>query len=314
MNIFSKNQINFYEVSEKDELQRLDNLLIKILKGVPKSYIYRIIRAKEIKVNNKKSEPSYKVKIGDKIRIPPIKISTQPSSAKNKVNITKNVFKILFEDDYFLIIDKPSGIACHGGSGISFGVIEQLRQNYNELNFLELVHRLDRDTSGILILAKKRQALVALQEQMRKHEIKKYYLALTKGFIKDSFHDVKAPLYKYLTTNGERRVRVDKELGQFSHTKIKVIKHFTEYTLVEAELKTGRTHQIRVHLQHLGHQIVGDDKYGDFNLNRELNKNGLKRMFLHAKRIEFMHPITLEQLIIEAPLPKNLDNYLSTLS
>lgn len=313
MNTFSKNQVNFYIVLDKDENQRLDNLLIKILKGVPKSYIYRAIRGKEVKVNNKRSDPSYKVKIGDNVRIPPIRLAESLMEDPIKSYIPKSSFPVLFEDEYFLIINKPAGVACHGGSGISFGVIEQLRRFYTEFKFLELVHRLDRDTSGILILAKKRQALVAIQELIRNHAMKKYYLALTLGIWPDLLRHVKVPLHKYLTKDGERRVRVDVGLGQFSHTVFKVVNKFQIYTLVEAELKTGRTHQIRVHLQHLGFPILGDDKYGDFTINRDVAKKGFKRMFLHAKTIEFIHPVTQSLLRVDAPLPDELGAYLTKL-
>ncbi|MCC2645184.1 MAG: pseudouridine synthase [Burkholderiales bacterium] len=303
MNIFSKNQVNFYTVTEKDENQRLDNLLIKLLKGVPKSYIYRIIRNKEVKVNNKKSDASKKVIIGDIIRIPPVK--TAVSSAPT---IPAGSFPVLYEDDYFLIIDKPSGVACHGGSGVSFGVIEQLRKNYPE-RFLELAHRLDRDTSGVLILAKKRQALIQIQDIIRNNKINKYYFALTLGCWRDQIRNVKAPLFKYLTEEGERRVRIDPVNGKFAHTIFSVVKASEEFTLVKADIKTGRTHQIRVHLQHLGYPIAGDTKYGEFDKNKLLAKNGLKRMFLHAFQIEFIHPVSKEKMVIKSKLPSDLESF-----
>lgn len=304
MSIFSKNQVNYYTVTEKDDNQRLDNLLIKLLKGVPKSYIYRIIRNKEVKINNKKSDASVKVAIGDIIRIPPVKVAITETPI-----IPDGSFPVLYEDDYFLIIDKPSGVACHGGSGVSFGVIEQLRQSYHGAKFLELAHRLDRDTSGVLILAKKRQALVQIQDIIRNNQIKKHYLALTLGHWRDQVRNVKVPLFKYLTADGERRVRVDPINGKFSHTIFSVVKLCDEYTLVKADIKTGRTHQIRVHLQHLGYPIAGDSKYGEFDKNKNLAKNGLKRMFLHACHIEFIHPITKEKLIVKSSLPTDLDSF-----
>ena len=310
----SKNQVNFYTASESDENQRLDNLLAKVLKGVPKSYIYRIIRSGEVRVNKKRQEASYKVAIGDILRIPPVSVKTQVEVEKF---IPKSVFPILFEDDYFLIINKPDGVACHGGSGISFGVIEQLRQNYPEYKFLELAHRLDRDTSGILILAKKRSALVGLQALMRAGKVRKHYLAMTNGVWSKPQQSVKAALTAYVTKDGERRVRVDAEDGQFSHTDFRVIQRYTghdgEYTLVEAILHTGRTHQIRVHLQHLGHAILGDSKYGDFERNKDLVKYGLKRMFLHASFMEFIHPITEEKLQVKCELPPNLQKFVDYL-
>ena len=310
-NEFSINQVNFHNSSEKDEGQRLDNLLMKLLKGVPKSHIYRIIRDGEVRVNKKRAEAKYKVELNDLIRIPPIKVAIKENN-ENFIPVAK--FPIIFEDEYFLIIDKPDGVACHGGSGISFGVIEQLRQNTEHQKFLELAHRLDRDTSGILILAKKRLALVELQKIMRSGDMKKRYLALTIGVWKNNQENLKAPLTAYLTKEGERRVRVDRELGQYSQTNFTVMNKYTDFTLVKADLKTGRTHQIRVHLQHLGYPIVGDKKYGDFELNKQLSKHGLKRMFLHAYEMEFIHPMTQEKIKLKAELPDHLTQFLQKIT
>ena len=309
-NLLSKNQVNFYTVSEKDENMRLDNLLIRLLKGVPKTHIYRIIRSGEVRVNKKRLQVNDKVLLGDQIRIPPIDVN--PDTV-NHISVPKGNFPIIFEDDYFMIINKPDGVACHGGSGVSFGVIEQLRQNYPNAKFLELVHRLDRDTSGLLIIAKKRRALVEMQELIKNGQMKKQYLALTTGVWKDSVRNIKAPLFKYLTTEGERRVRVDRELGKFSHTIFSVVRNYSAYTLVNADLKTGRTHQIRVHLQFIGFPIIGDAKYGDFELNRVLIKAGFKRMFLHAASIGFIHPITKVPIQLEAKLPLALQSFLDVL-
>ena len=306
-NLLSKNQVNFYTVNEKDENMRLDNLLIRLLKGVPKTHIYRIIRSGEVRVNKKRFQVNDKVVLGDQIRLPPIDVN--PENVTH-VSVPKANFPIIYEDEYLMIINKPDGVACHGGSGISFGVIEQLRQNYPKAKFLELVHRLDRDTSGLLIIAKKRRALVEMQELIKNGQMKKQYLALTIGVWKDSVRNIKAPLFKYLTAEGERRVRVDHELGKFSHTIFSVVKNYAAYTLVNADLKTGRTHQIRVHLQYIGFPIVGDAKYGDFELNRGLIKTGFKRMFLHAASIEFIHPITNALLYLEAKLPTALQAFL----
>lgn len=309
-NAFSKNQVNFYNVSEKDEGQRLDNLLMKLLKGVPKSHIYRIIRDGEVRVNKKRADAKNKVELNDLIRIPPIKVK---ESVPNEAYVPVAKFPIIFEDEYFLIIDKPDGVACHGGSGISFGVIEQLRQDPKNQKFLELAHRLDRDTSGILILAKKRLALVELQKIMRSGDMKKRYLAMTIGSWQNNQENLKAPLTAYLTKEGERRVKVDRELGQYSQTNFTVIERYKDFTLVRADLKTGRTHQIRVHCQHLGHAIVGDKKYGDFDLNKNLTKCGLKRMFLHAYEIEFVHPITHQKIALKSELPTNLMTFINHL-
>lgn len=306
--LLSKNCVNFHLVNEKDENQRLDNLLKRLLKDVPKTHIYRIIRNGEVRINKKRCAVNHKVQLGELIRIPPI--ITTPKIVTPHL-APKAHFPIIYEDDYYLVINKPDGVACHGGSGISFGVIEQLRQTYNNLKFLELAHRLDRDTSGILILAKKRRALVELQELIRNGQVKKNYWALTNGVWKDSIRNIKAPLFKYLTADGERRVRVDRDNGQFAHTIFSVVQNYANYTLVNADLKTGRTHQIRVHLQYIGYPIVGDNKYGDFEHNRLLIKNGFKRMFLHAHRVEFIHPITQVKLELEAKLPSNLQVFLN---
>ncbi|MDQ5922060.1 MAG: rRNA pseudouridine synthase [Pseudomonadota bacterium] len=308
-NLLSKNCVNFHTVNEKDENQRLDNLLMRLLKDVPKTHIYRIIRCGEVRINKKKCEVNQKVSLGDIIRIPPI--STKSKDTQHQPLIPKAHFPVIYEDDYYLVINKPAGVACHGGSGISFGVIEQLRHTYPKAKFLELAHRLDRETSGVLILAKKRQALVELQELIRHGQVKKNYWALTNGEWKDSVRNVKAPLFKYLTSEGERRVRVDRDNGQFAHTIFSVVKNYTDYTLINADLKTGRTHQIRVHLQYLGYPIVGDDKYGDFEKNKALVKTGFKRMFLHAHRVEFTHPINKVQIELEAKLPANLQDFLT---
>ncbi|MBY0379615.1 MAG: RluA family pseudouridine synthase [Burkholderiales bacterium] len=309
MSTFSKNQINFYTVTEKDDNQRLDNLLTKILKNVPKNYIFKIIRSGEVRINKKRAEFNTKVCLNDLLRIPPIEILASTSNQQTKY-IPQANFNILFEDEYYLIIDKPSGIACHGGSGVSFGVIEQLRSTYPDAKFLELAHRIDRDTSGILVLAKKRQALVKFQDIIRNSQLRKIYLALVVGELKDQLRNVKAPLHKYVSNDGQRRVRVDNQLGQYSHSIFSVISKFKDYTLVQANIKTGRTHQIRVHLQHIGFPIAMDDKYGNFDINKQLAKLGLKRMFLHAHEIDFIHPITIKPLKILSPIPKELQIFI----
>lgn len=309
MHEINQNQVNFYSVSVADEQMRVDNLLSKILKGVPKSHIYRIIRAGEVRINKARCTAKHKVNLNDIIRIPPIRIATP---AQIKPAIPKAVFPILFEDDHYLIINKPHGVACHGGSGVAFGVIEQLRQNLN-YPFLELVHRLDKETSGILVLAKKRSALVALQEMSKNQLITKEYLALTTGQWQDARRSLKAPILKYRNKDAERMVRIDHQQGNYAHTIFNVRQKFAAFTLVLAQLKTGRTHQIRIHSQHLGHPIAGDPKYGIFEHNRSLQKLGLKRMFLHAYRLVFCHPVTQQQLEINCPLPAELNHFLTTL-
>ena len=218
----------------------------------------------------------------------------------------------MFEDDAVLVVDKPSGMAVHGGSGISFGVIESMRAARPGLRFLELVHRLDRETSGLLMLAKKRSALTRLHADLREGKVRKRYLALVKGRFGGAQRRVELPLRKYLTQAGERRVSVDRE-GREARTVFRREQAFGDFSLVSADLLTGRTHQIRVHLAHLGFPIAGDDKYGDFDLNRELAKRGLRRMFLHAAELRFTHPVTGETLALHAPLPPELDAFLGGL-
>lgn len=310
INQLNINAVSFIKITEKNENQRIDNFLMQLVKDVPKSHIWKIIRNGEVRVNKKKVDVSHKVQLDDLIRIPPISSNQKEKVCKvsNKID-----FPILFEDDYYLIINKPSGVACHGGSNISHGVIEQLRFIYDKLKFLELVHRIDKDTSGILILAKKRKALVDLQELIKNGNLHKNYLALTYGRWHENSVKVKASLYKYLTKDGERRVTVDENQGQFAYTIFHVIKKFENCTLVNANIKTGRTHQIRVHLQHIQHPIIGDEKYGDYEINKQYNKLNLKRMFLHAHKIEFIHPITSLPIKIEATLPNELDLFLKGL-
>jgi 23S rRNA pseudouridine955/2504/2580 synthase len=216
---------------------------------------------------------------------------------------------VLHEDEALIAIDKPAGVAVHGGSGVSLGLIEQLRRERPEARFLELVHRLDRGTSGVLLLAKKRSALTALHRQLREGEVRKCYVALVKGRWQRTKGSIELPLYKYVLKSGERRVRVD-EGGQPAHTIVRVTAAYGDLTLVEVELKTGRTHQIRVHLAHVGHPIAGDDKYGDFELNKALARRGLRRMFLHARRLSFVHPISGAHLTLEAPLPPELCGFI----
>ncbi|MDD3266354.1 MAG: RluA family pseudouridine synthase [Burkholderiales bacterium] len=310
MNEIKQNEVNFYTATEADDNQRLDNLLIKILKGVPKSHIHRIIRNGEVRINKRKPTNNDKVYENDLIRIPPIRVSLNSQIEKP---IPSAKFPILYEDNYYLIIDKPNGVACHGGSGVSYGVIEQLRQS-GEYKFLELAHRLDKETSGILILAKKRQALVGVQELIKNKQVKKEYYALTIGEWKDDKRNLKAPITKFINKDGERRVKIDKSEGKFAHTIFTVQNKYVGYTLVNADLQTGRTHQIRIHCQFLGFPIAGDDKYGDFELNKALHKKNLKRMFLHAHHLNFIHPITLVTVDIKSALPSDLVQFCNTLN
>lgn len=308
MNDLSKNSVNWAEVGDEDHDQRVDNYLIRRLKGVPKSHIYRILRSGEVRVNSRRVEPTYRLQAGDRVRIPPVRTSVAPARTSPAPG-PRLGDRPLYEDEVLLAINKPAGKAVHGGSGISLGVIEQLRRERPHLRFLELVHRLDRDTSGVLLLAKKRTALVELHRQLREGEVEKRYLTLVKGVWREKMKEVSLPLNKYVTAEGERRVNVHRE-GLPSRTLFTLRGTHGGYSLLEAELKTGRTHQIRVHLAHLGFPIAGDDKYGDFALNKSLGRSGLKRMFLHAHRLAFRHPVSGERLAMEAPLPEDLRRFL----
>ncbi len=301
--------------------QRLDNFLIRELKGVPKTHIYRIIRSGEVRVNKGRAGADSRVQPGDVLRIPPIRLSAQAAQKQQLPAAPPREFPVLFEDAALLAIDKPAGVAVHGGSGVSFGVIEQLRQSRPQAALLELVHRLDRETSGILLVAKKRSALKALQNQFRERETGKTYLALVKGAWPAKHKVIDVPLVKYLLPDGERRVRTttpDDPQGMRSITLVKpmgavrlpleLAGHYPSLTLtlLAVTIKTGRTHQIRVHLAQAGCPIVGDDKYGDFELNKALARVGLKRMFLHAWQLNVNHPVELTPLQLKADLPKEL--------
>ena len=294
--------------------QRVDNYLFRLLKGVPKSHIYQILRTGQVRVNSRRVDATYRLKAGDRLRIPPIRTAPRPAPDRTGQTTAPVLSRhILFEDDSLLVLDKPAGVAAHGGSGVSRGVIEQLRLERSELRYLELVHRLDRDTSGVLLLAKKRSALTGLHEQIRAGTVDKWYTVLVSGRWRNARQAVKLSLTKYVTASGERRVSVE-EGGMASHTVFTLQQTLAGFSLLEAELKTGRTHQIRVHLAHLGFPIAGDDKYGDFALNKTLTRRGLKRMFLHAARIRFQHPATGEPVTLDAPLAPELVQFLSALA
>ncbi len=308
MNDLRKESVTWTEIDEGSCEQRIDNFLCKHLKGVPKSHIYRILRSGEVRVNKKRVDQTYRLQLGDQVRIPPVRVA----EPQQRDYVPALEFPILHEDDALLVVNKPSGVAVHGGSGVSFGVIEQLRSARPQAKFLELVHRLDRETSGVLLLAKKRSALTGLHEQMREGKTDKRYLTLVIGKWLNAKQHVKLPLHKFTRADGERRVMV-REDGQESHTVFALQQAYSGYSLLEAQLKTGRTHQIRVHLSHLGFPIAGDDKYGDFARNKELMKQGLKRMFLHAHSIAFSHPLTGEGMRFVAPLPKELEKFIAKL-
>ena len=315
-------------VEEDGAGQRLDNFLMRHLKGVPKTHVYRIIRSGEVRVNKGRASAETRLALGDVVRLPPVRVSeragqkTQAMAAQTGSFVPAKDFPILFEDDCFLAINKPAGVAVHGGSGVSFGVIEQLRMARPQAKFLELVHRLDRETSGILLIAKKRSALKNLQDQFRERETGKTYLALVLGHWPANKKVLDKPLHKYLLPGkggeeGERRVKVvakDDPDGMPSLTLVKVREANATYSFLEVTIKTGRTHQIRVHLASEGMPIVGDDKYGNFEVNKSLLRatgaGALKRMFLHAWRLQCKHPVTGEALELKADLPPELMQFL----
>lgn len=306
------NSVTHTVIGDEDHGQRLDNFLIRCCKGVPKSHIYRILRSGEVRINSRRVDATYRLCAGDKLRIPPIRVAERPKNEVDEAAKQRVDLPILYEDEAMLVIDKPEGIAVHGGSGVSFGVIEALRRQRPEARFLELAHRLDRETSGILLVGKKRLALTALHDMFREHGAgaDKRYLVLVKGRWMNMTQHVKLPLHKYLTEGGERRVSVNPE-GKTAHTVFRLVARWPEMSLLEAQLKTGRTHQIRVHLAHLGFPILGDEKYGDFALNRELKRTGLKRMALHAWRMALRHPLTGAPLECIAPLPESIAGFIA---
>lgn len=319
MHPIRKDSVSQITLTEQEAGQRLDNYLIKILKGVPKSHIHRIIRAGEVRLDKKRCKPDTRIASGQILRIPPVRTAEKQNPSGQTQAVPAREFETVYEDDALLVINKPCGTAVHGGSGVSFGVIEQIRQARPQTKYLELVHRLDKDTSGLLMIAKKRSALVKLHEMIRNDHPKKIYLALGVGRLnKDRFH-VKLPLFKYTGAQGEKMVRVSED-GQSAHTIFRVLNRFSDgllhqvglsaLTLVEATLKTGRTHQIRVHMQSQHCPIAGDERYGDYQANKRLQKLGLKRMFLHASELHLNHPLTGEKLVLKAELPQELTQFI----
>lgn len=301
-------RVRFIDVTNDQAGQRLDNFLIRVCKGVPKSHVYKSIRSGEVRVNKGRSNAMYRLQEGDSVRIPPMRLPDSNSATP----VPPATFPVVYEDDVMLVIDKPAGVAVHGGSGVSFGVIEQLRASGAETRFLELVHRLDRETSGVLMLAKKRSALISLQQVLRESRGHRYYDALVIGdWVNDRQH-LKQPLLRWLTKQGERRVRVDKS-GKAAHTIITLKKRLGAVSWVRAELKTGRTHQIRVHLAHAGHPILCDDKYGSDSVLDEYHSKGYKRMFLHASELNVPHPTTGKNMVFKAPLPSRFNKLIQEL-
>lgn len=307
------------QIDESAEGQRLDNYLVRLLKGVPKTHVYRLIRSGEVRVNKGRASADTRLALGDQVRVPPVRVA-DPAA---KPAAPAREFPVVYEDEVLLVVDKPAGVAVHGGSGVSSGVIEQLRKARPTARFLELVHRLDKETSGLLLIAKKRSALVALQDQFRQRETGKTYAALVIGAWPAKRKVIDVPLHKFLTAEGERRVRAvdgdDEEEGRRSITLVKVMQGYADFSLLDVTIKTGRTHQIRVHLSHEGHPIAGDEKYGDFAVNKALAKGEagapvkFSRMFLHARRLRFEHPVSGEVLELEAPLPAECLKFLEVL-
>ena len=336
-------------IDEASEGQRLDNFLVKLLKGVPKTHVYRVIRSGEVRVNKGRAAADTRLAIGDEVRIPPVRTSQNAADRSAAPTAPAREFPVVFEDDFLIAIDKPAGVAVHGGSGVSSGVIEQLRQARPTAKFLELVHRLDKETSGLLLIAKKRSALVALQDQLRQRETGKTYAALVIGAWPARRKVIDVALHKTLSAGGERRVHAveeDHEDGRRSITLVKIAQQFGPlspqgavgagppggrsavlgrpgdacFTLLDVTIKTGRTHQIRVHLTHEGHAIVGDEKYGDFALNKALARGAavpgcrFDRMFLHAKYLRFTHPGSNEVIELAAPLPAECETLIHALA
>jgi 23S rRNA pseudouridine955/2504/2580 synthase len=290
--------VRLLQINTEEAGQRLDNFLLRVCKGVPKSHLYRAIRNGQVRVNKGRIGVDYRLGEGDTVRVPPMRLP-QPGAPRA---VPPAVFPVVYEDEALMVIDKPSGVAVHGGSGVSFGVIEQLRAAQPDAPFLELAHRLDRDTSGLLIIARKRKALVALHDMMREGGGRKHYQALVLGDWVNGKQHLRQPLLKWLTVSGERRVKVD-AAGKAAHTIITLQKRYGRYTLLGAELRTGRTHQIRVHLASSGFPIVGDDKYGPDEAHARFVGLGFRRLFLHACQLECPHPLSGERLSLHAALP-----------
>jgi 23S rRNA pseudouridine955/2504/2580 synthase len=312
-------QVRRVVVDESGDGQRLDNFLVRLLKGVPKTHVYRVIRSGEVRVNRGRAAADTRLAVGDEVRVPPVRVADRSAAPP----VPAREFPVIYEDEHLIAVDKPAGVAVHGGSGVSFGVIEQLRRARPGARFLELVHRLDKETSGLLLVAKKRSALAALQEQFRARQTGKTYAALVAGAWPAGRKVIDVALHKTTDAAGQRHVRaVDAGHADArrSITLVEVVRAFTGFTLLDATIKTGRTHQIRVHLASAGHPIAGDPKYGDFALNRALARGEavagcrFDRMFLHARRLRFVHPATGEAIELESALPAECEALLATLA
>ena len=306
------NSVRYEVIDEGSNGQKIDNYLIKIIKNVPKSHIYKLLRSGQVRVNKKRVKTDFRLSIGDSVRIPPFKSSSKQSKKVVSIRPEQKVLvedAVIYEDDALIAINKPSGLAVHGGSGLNFGLIELLRNSRPEAKFLELIHRIDKETSGIILIAKKRKALVEMHRQMRKRSIHKKYQVMVNGSWKKKQLIVDLNLLKSSSIDGSKKVRVlpkhQNEHGAIDSRSVFFLRQtFADLSMLDVKLVTGRTHQIRVHLSHLGFPIVGDDKYGNFSLNKYQKKIGFKRMFLHASELGFVHPLTEKDLFLSAPLPK----------
>ncbi|OCW95690.1 23S rRNA pseudouridine(955/2504/2580) synthase RluC [Alishewanella sp. HH-ZS] len=307
--------VQMIEIEDDFIGQRIDNFLIARLRGVPKSVIYRVLRKGEVRVNKKRIKPEYKLEQGDVVRVPPLTVASEPDAVSVKLSLVKDLEQhILYEDKDLIVLNKPSGMAVHGGSGLQFGVIEALRALRPDAKHLELVHRLDRDTSGCLLIAKKRSVLTHLHEQLRNKTVEKKYWALVAGDWDNKVRKVTEPLRKNTLQSGERVVKVDAVEGKPSETRFRILQRYQEGTLVEAFPVTGRTHQIRVHTACKGHPIACDDKYGDNQFSQQMQQIGLNRLFLHAFSLSFIHPISETTMRFEAPLDSKLSQTLERLN
>jgi 23S rRNA pseudouridine955/2504/2580 synthase len=313
MGVERKAAVRYVKIGSESAGQRLDNFLIRLSKGVPKSHIYQVVRSGQVRINRGRAAADQRLSVGDEVRIPPMRISGR---SEVRPPPAASMLPVVFEDEHLLVVDKPAGMAAHGGSGISFGAIETIRGARPNQPFLELAHRLDRDTSGLLLLGKTRRALLQLHAALRQGQVEKHYLVLVAGrWLNDRQHVKLALSRGGAGTAG--KVRVDPDGGSASHTVFELRERFERFTLLDAELRTGRTHQIRVHLAHLGFPIVGDDKYGDFELNRRVGRGEfrvrLTRMFLHAGRVRLQHPVSGEPIAFASPLAPECEAFLQAL-
>ena len=311
MTSISGSSVQLLDISDDEAGQRIDNYLMRILKGVPRSRIYRIIRKGEVRINKGRVKPEYHLQSGDRVRVPPVRLPDKREVEQRAHFSVDLEQRIIYEDKRLLIIDKPSGLAVHGGSGLRSGLIESLRAQRPDAPYLELVHRLDRATSGCLMIAKKRSELRSLHEMLRNHQVTKKYFLLAMGDFTKTGLTVNAPLIKNQLRNGERVVKVDPQ-GKSALTRFKVVEKYSLATLMEADLASGRTHQIRVHAAHVGHPIAGDERYGDANFNRDMRSNGLKRLFLHAHFLAFEDAETGRSVTVSCPLADDLHHVINT--